>query len=153
MYLSKHVLFVLALTSACAVANTQTKGGFSGAWPKKIEVFYDHSAGNVSEIEVSGIELVYYQLDKPTGLQGEISKKLPTNLDDAAAFMSQYASSDEGKKQIQAIVDGYQGIGRAYGLGVTKLPATVIDERYVVYGTTDVNQVLRIYQKQSAAHE
>ena len=102
---------------------------------------------------MAGIELVYYQLDKPAGLQGEISKKLPTNLDDAAAFMSQYANSEEGKKQIQAIVDGYQGVGRAYGLGVNKLPATVIDERYVVYGTTDVNQALRIYQKQGGTHE
>lgn len=153
MYLSKHVLFVLALASSSAVASTQPKGGFSDTWPKKIEVFYDYSAGNVSEVEVAGIELVYYQLDKPAGLQGEISKKLPTNLDDAAAFMSQYANSEEGKKQIQAIVDGYQGVGRAYGLGVNKLPATVIDERYVVYGTTDVNQALRIYQKQGGTHE
>nr|WP_305763124.1 TIGR03757 family integrating conjugative element protein [Alteromonas macleodii] len=153
MYLSKHVLFVLALASSSAVASTQPKGGFSDTWPKKIEVFYDYSAGNVSEVEMAGIELVYYQLDKPAGLQGEISKKLPTNLDDAAAFMSQYANSEEGKKQIQAIVDGYQGVGRAYGLGVNKLPATVIDERYVVYGTTDVNQALRIYQKQGGTHE
>lgn len=144
MYLSKHVLFVLTLVSTCAVASTQ---------PKKIEVFYDFSAGNVSEIEIAGVELVYYQLDKPAGLQGDISKKLPTNLDDAAAFMSRYANSDEGKKQIQAIVDGYQGVGRAYGLGVNKLPAAVIDEHYVVYGTTDVNQALRIYQKQGGNHE
>lgn len=153
LYLSKHVLFFLALVSTCAVASTQPKGGFSDLLPKKIEVFYDYSAGNISEIEVAGIELVYYQLDKPAGLQGEISKKLPTNLDDAAAFMSRYANSEEGKKQIQAIVDGYQGVGRAYGLGVIKLPATVIDERYVVYGTTDVNQALRIYQKQGGIHE
>jgi len=153
LYLLKHVLFVLALVSSCEAASTQPKGGFSGAWPKKIEVFYDHSAGNVFEVEMAGIDLVYYQLDKPVGLQNEISKKLPTNLDDAAAFMSRYANSEEGKKQLQAIVDGYQGVGRAYGLGVTKLPATVIDERYVVYGTTDVNQVLRIYQKQGDTHE
>ncbi len=153
MYLSKHVLFVLALISTCAVSSVQPKGGFSDAWPKKIEVFYDYSAGNVSETEMAGIELVYYQLDKPVDLQSEISKKLPTNLDDAAVFMSQYANSEEGKKQIQAIVSGYQGVGRAYGLGVTKLPATVIDERYVVYGTTDVNQALRIYQKQGGTHD
>lgn len=129
LYLSKPVLFVLALVSSCGIASTQ---------PKKIEVFYDYSTGNVSEVEVLGIGVIYYQMAKPAGLQGEISKKLPTTLDDAAAFMSRYANSEEGKKQLQAIVEGYQGVGRAYGLGVTKLPAIVIDERYVVYGTVDI---------------
>jgi integrating conjugative element protein (TIGR03757 family) len=100
------------------------------------------------------VELVYYRLDKPSSLQGEINNLLPNNLDDAAAFMSRYANSSEGKRQIQAIVDGYQGVGRAYGLGVSKLPATVIDERYVVYGTTDVAKALEIWkQKRGGLHE
>lgn len=145
MYLSKHVLLALALISFEGLASTQ---------PKKVEVFYDLSAGVVSEVRVAGIEVAYYQLDKSAGLEDEINKLLPTNLDEAAVFMSRYANSEKGKEQIQAIVNGYQGVGRAYGLGVTKLPATVIDERYVVYGTTDVNLALRIWsEKQGGQHD
>ncbi len=145
MYLSKRVLLALVLFSCSSFASTQ---------PKKIEVFYDHSSGSVVETDISGVELVYYRLDKPSSLQGEINNLLPNNLDDAAAFMSRYANSSEGKRQIQAIVDGYQGVGRAYGLGVSKLPATVIDERYVVYGTTDVAKALEIWkQKRGGLHE
>lgn len=144
MYLSKRVLLVLVLVSCSSFASTL---------PKKIEVFYDHRSGSVVETEVAGVEVTYYQLDKSGGLEGEINKLLPTNLDEAAAFMSRYANSEEGKELIQAIVNGYQGVGRAHGLGVAKLPATVIDERYVVYGTTDVSVSLSIWTSISKGAE
>ena len=112
----------------------------------KVEVFYD-SSSFVHKKELSGISSSYYQLDKPTHLQREMSKHLPNNLNDAASYMSKYANSIEGKKQIQAIVDGYQGVGRAYSLGVKKLPAIVIDERFVVYGTTDISLAVNAWNK------
>lgn len=152
--LSKRVLFFFVFVFFNGVTSAQSKEGFSDVEPKTIEVFYDYSAGKVAEIEIVGVELSYYQLDEPVSLQDEISKVLPTNLEDATIFMGQYAASEVGKNKIQKIVDGYQGVGRAYGLGVTKLPAVVVDGRYVVYGTTDVNDVLRIWKnKQGGASE
>jgi integrating conjugative element protein (TIGR03757 family) len=114
---------------------------------KKIEVFYDSSVGKVSQIEIDGIEIIYYQLDKSINLENQINNLLPSNLDDAASFMSRYANSERGKSQIQAIVDGYQGVGRAYGLGVKKLPAVVIDERFVIYGTVNVEKASQIMRQ------
>ena len=34
--------------------------------------------------------------------------------------------------------DTYQDVTQAWGLGITKVPAVVVDRRYVVYGEPDV---------------
>ncbi|MDC9604377.1 TIGR03757 family integrating conjugative element protein [Xenorhabdus griffiniae] len=45
--------------------------------------------------------------------------------------------SPEWREKEKDIVTAYQGIIRAWELGIKKYPAIVIDDRYVVYGSTD----------------
>ena len=40
--------------------------------------------------------------------------------------------------QKRRIGHAYQGVADAWGLGITKIPAVVVDHRYVVYGEPDV---------------
>ena len=36
----------------------------------------------------------------------------------------------------------YQGVADAWGLGIAKIPAVVVDRRYVVYGEPDVSRAV-----------
>ncbi|HCL5064030.1 TPA: TIGR03757 family integrating conjugative element protein [Salmonella enterica] len=42
------------------------------------------------------------------------------------------------REQEARLTRAYQSLLDAYALGVEKIPAVVLDERYVVYGTTDI---------------
>ncbi|EIV4461497.1 TIGR03757 family integrating conjugative element protein [Salmonella enterica] len=42
------------------------------------------------------------------------------------------------REQEARLTRAYQSLLDAYALGVEKVPAVVLDERYVVYGTTDI---------------
>ncbi|MBN0997448.1 TIGR03757 family integrating conjugative element protein, partial [Pseudomonas aeruginosa] len=45
------------------------------------------------------------------------------------------------------IASAYQGVADAWSLGVTSIPAVVVDQRYVVYGEPDVARaVARVAQ-------
>jgi len=122
--------------------------------PHKIEVFYDSDIKGVKEVAIKGVDVKYFMLDKGDKLTSSLDDILPTNLNSAARFMSDYSNSPEGKAKIRAIVDGYQGVGRAYGIGVKKLPAIVFDEKYVVYGTTNIKDALKLWKElKGKAHE
>ncbi|EBG5937504.1 TIGR03757 family integrating conjugative element protein [Salmonella enterica subsp. enterica] len=41
-------------------------------------------------------------------------------------------------QQQRALVQAYQGLIQAWQLGLKKYPAVVFDDRYVVYGTSDI---------------
>ena len=122
--------------------------------PHKVEVFYDSDIKGVEEVVIEGVDLKYFMLDKGDKLTSSLDDILPTDLKSAAKFMNEYSNSPEGKTKIRAIVDGYQGVGRAYGVGVKKLPAIVFDEEYVVYGTTNVKDALKLWKElKGKAHE
>lgn len=49
------------------------------------------------------------------------------------------AAPDDGGEALQRrIGHAYQGVADAWGLGIAKIPAVVVDRRYVVYGEPDV---------------
>ncbi len=124
----------------------------ASAMPAKLEIFYDKPSDEIVSRTLANIELKYFRLDDAARLQQSI--KLPAKLEDAAKFMRRYVISPVGKKKIQQIVVGYQGVARAFSLGIKALPAVVIDEHYVVYGSTDTRVAIdawRAYQAQRAA--
>ncbi|HGM9972055.1 TPA: TIGR03757 family integrating conjugative element protein, partial [Proteus mirabilis] len=46
-----------------------------------------------------------------------------------------------------ALRQAYQGVIQAWELGVTRLPAVVVDAQWVVYGTTDIEQAVTQIQQ------
>ena len=38
--------------------------------------------------------------------------------------------------------EAYQGMTDAWSLGITSIPAVIVDQRYVVYGESDLGQAL-----------
>ena len=81
------------------------------------------------------------ELDAPARIEAELAADLPADPAQAAAIVRQRLQ-DGGTPLQQRLADAYQGVTDAWSLGVTKIPAVVVDRRYVVYGETDVPRAL-----------
>ena len=77
------------------------------------------------------------ELDLPARIEAELAAGLPTDPTQAAAIVQQRLR--EGGQDLQRCLGrAYQDVTQAWGLGITKVPAVVVDRRYVVYGEPDV---------------
>ena len=77
------------------------------------------------------------ELDLPARIEAELAAGLPTDPTQAAAIVQQRLR--EGGQDLQRRIGrAYQDVTQAWGLGITKVPAVVVDRRYVVYGEPDV---------------
>ncbi|CAJ4447427.1 integrating conjugative element protein, PFL_4709 family [Burkholderia pseudomallei] len=89
------------------------------------------------------------ELDAPTEIEATLSRGLPTNPSEAAAEARQRLGDPAVTQQFTA---AYQGVADAWHIGVTKIPAVVVDQRYVVYGDADVTRALTRIQTYREAH-
>lgn len=119
----------------------------------KLDVFYDSNTSRVEMVELAGVAIKYYQLDRAAILEEDINKLLPNSLAAASAFMGDYANSPEGKSIVREIVGGYQGVGLAYGLGIDKIPAVVINDQFVIYGTADAVKAIKYFKEKGRRNE
>ncbi|MCK9986224.1 MAG: hypothetical protein AzoDbin1_02696 [Azoarcus sp.] len=100
-------------------------------------------------IKIMGGERVI-ELDLPGRIEAELSAGLPADPGQAEAIVQQRLR--EGKETLQRRIGrAYQSVADAWGLGIAKIPAVVVDRRYVVYGEPDVARaVARIDAYRSA---
>ena len=77
------------------------------------------------------------ELDLPARIEAELAAGLPTDPTQAAAIVQQRLR-DGGQDLQRRLGRAYQDVAQAWGLGITKVPAVVVDRRYVVYGEPDV---------------
>ncbi|KTT49724.1 thioredoxin [Pseudomonas oryzihabitans] len=77
-------------------------------------------------------------LDAPERLEQQLSEGLPADPRQAAALMQQRLRSASAQQLSRDLVKAHQDVADAWSLGVTKVPAVVVDGRYVVYGQSDV---------------
>lgn len=89
-------------------------------------------------------------LDEARRIEAELSAELPADPEQATAIVKRRLSSGGADLQ-RRIASAYQGVTDAWSLGITSLPAVVVDQRYVVYGEPDVARaVVRIEQHRRA---
>jgi len=81
------------------------------------------------------------QLDAAQHIEAELSAHLPTDPQQAAALIQQRLNQGGSALQ-QRLREAYQGVTDAWSMGITTLPAVVVDQRYVVYGETDLDKAL-----------
>lgn len=89
----------------------------------------------------SGARLIL--LDDSERLETKLSEGLPADPQRAAAIMQQRLRSNDAQRLQQDLVAAQQNLVDAWTLGVTKIPAVVVDRKYVVYGETDVGSATR----------
>jgi integrating conjugative element protein (TIGR03757 family) len=83
----------------------------------------------------AGVRII--ELDQATRIEVELAAHLPADPQQAAALVRQRLH-DGGEALQRRIGHAYQGVADAWGLGIAKIPAVVVDRRYVVYGEPDV---------------
>lgn len=77
-------------------------------------------------------------LDAPDRLEQKLSEGLPADPHQAAAIMQQRMRSASAQQLGRDLAKAHQDVADVWSLGVTKLPAVVVDRQYVVYGQPDV---------------
>ncbi|HBX55743.1 TIGR03757 family integrating conjugative element protein [Pseudomonas sp. UBA2684] len=91
----------------------------------------------------SGARLI--ELDQPARLQAELSAHLPADPSRGATLVQQRLKSG-GLELQQRLGAAYQGVVDAWSLGVTTIPAVIVDHRYVVYGEPDVAKAVALIE-------
>lgn len=101
-----------------------------------IRVFTDRNHPVEAPADVRVVEL-----DVPSRIEAELAANLPADPAQAAAIVQQRLK-DDGANLQHRLANAYQGVADARSLGITKIPAVVVDRRYVVYGERDVTRAL-----------
>ncbi|WP_412461707.1 TIGR03757 family integrating conjugative element protein [Pseudomonas sp. SC11] len=78
------------------------------------------------------------KLDDQQRIEEQLSRELPPNPHQAALTARRLMSTPAGAALMQQLATAQQGNADAWSVGVTKVPAVVVDRRYVVYGQPDV---------------
>ncbi len=77
------------------------------------------------------------ELDLPARIKAELATDLPSDPASAAALVKQRLR-EGGPLLERRMTAAYQNLADAWGLGVTKIPAVIVDRRYVIYGDANV---------------
>ena len=81
------------------------------------------------------------ELDQAARIEIELAAHLPSDPRQAAALVRQRLHAG-GEALQRRIGHAYQGVAEAWGLGIVRIPAVVVDRRYVVYGERDVPRAI-----------
>lgn len=123
-------LLAIALLSAAACAQGET-------W---VVTDHAHPVTNTADHRV-------IVLDEQQRLEDHLTSKLPPDPTQAAATIQAYLASPEGTRLQHELTQAQQGITDAWSVGVEKIPAVVVDRRYVVYGEADADKAIALVDK------
>ncbi|MFU0489972.1 integrating conjugative element protein, PFL_4709 family [Pseudomonas syringae] len=91
-------------------------------------------------------------LDESERLEAKLSEGLPANQQQAVAIMQQRLKSNDAQRLQRDLSSAQQNLVDAWSIGVTKVPAVVVDRTFVVYGEPDaIAAEYRIAQWRAAA--
>ena len=86
-------------------------------------------------------------LDQQHHLETELSRALPSDPQQAAAIIQNRLNSPSGKRLQSDLAKAQQDLTDAWSMGIEKIPAVVVDRRYVVYGEPDVAKALELIKR------
>lgn len=96
----------------------------------------------------TGVRII--ELDRPSRIETELAAHLPATPAHSAALVQQ-RFKDGGRTLHQRLGTAYQGVVDAWSLGVTTIPAVIVDQRYVVYGEPDVATAVALIEAHQGA--
>lgn len=90
-------------------------------------------------------------LDAPSAIETELAANLPSDPTLATHIVQQRlrGGTDQWQRRLR---EAYQGVTEAWSLGITKIPAVVVDHRYVVYGEPDIARAVARIAAYRSAH-
>lgn len=107
----------------------------------EVLVFTDdkHPFSNIGNYEV-------YYLDLPAKIEQRLSEGLSNGPTEAKQQALQRINDPILQQEIQ---QSYKGVIKAWQLGLTKIPAVVVNGKYVVYGIADVKTAVNLINQQA----
>lgn len=122
----------LSLTTA-ALCSVFT---FTGAVAADVRVFTDQSIPVTAPGDAKVIHL-----DTGSRIEAQLTVDLPADAARAEAIVRQRLQQGGDKLQ-RDLAQAYQDVVDAWGMGISTLPAVVVDQRHVVYGEPDVGKAV-----------
>ncbi|MBG2990382.1 TIGR03757 family integrating conjugative element protein [Proteus mirabilis] len=95
-----------------------------------------YADSNIPLLNTKDSKIIY--LDTPDIIQKQLFNDLSRDPKQAEQQVRSIIQSSDWQQKQHQITQAYQGVLDAYALKLAKYPAVVFDDRYVVYGTTDV---------------
>ncbi|MCD5972316.1 TIGR03757 family integrating conjugative element protein [Pseudomonas quasicaspiana] len=77
-------------------------------------------------------------LDETERLEAKLSEGLPADPQQALAIIQKRLLTKDAQRLQRDLVIAQQNLVDAWSVGVTSIPAVVVDRKFVVYGETDV---------------
>lgn len=111
--------------------------------PQNMEV-YVPSGRKVSEFNV-------HKIDGLRQKEAEISALLPSDPVLAQARLGLFVESGEYKKYAQDLMNGWNSINSAVNSGIQKIPAIIINDKFVAYGVNP-KEALQAYDNYIIKH-
>lgn len=107
----------------------------------EVLIFTDekHPISNAGHYEV-------YYLDLPAKVEQRLSEGLSNDPTEAKQQALQRINDPKLQQEIQ---QSYRGVIKAWQLGLTKIPAVVVNGKYVVYGIADVKTAVNLINQQA----
>lgn len=122
----------LLLLCVCAISTVN-------AQPSSVWVFTTAELPPVRQLELSSRVIVLN--DATISLRG-LSFSYPGSSDAAKQQALSVINSPQGQTAMRTLHQNMQDVVLAWQLGIEKLPAVIVDQRYVVYGVYDVAAAL-----------
>lgn len=110
--------------------------GIASAKDLKLDVYV---ASDTKFFVPYGKKITEFNVHHVDGLkktEGQISAMLPNDPEQARARIQQFTNSGEYKAYAKSLVDGWGVINAVTSIGVMKVPAIVINDKFVAYGVT-----------------
>ncbi|MFN3493638.1 MAG: TIGR03757 family integrating conjugative element protein [Hydrogenophaga sp.] len=131
-----------------AVLSVHPAGSASAQSVTRIEVFANSAMVITPEHAQNSqqYQVVIYRLDALKQVEAQINRNVPKT--DAAA--REYFARNEAqlKRAISpSVINAANGITLVNHYRIERIPAIVLDGKSVIYGVTDINQALALYQR------
>jgi integrating conjugative element protein (TIGR03757 family) len=104
-------------------------------------------------LKSNATELRIYDIDAVDRFESEINQLLPGDEAKTRQVFDQYISRIGRKTFEKDAIHAYQGIMTAVRYELEKYPAIIFDGSSVIYGVTDLDEALLLYQNWKAAKE
>lgn len=94
----------------------------------------------------AGEAITVIKMDEALRIQSSLSANLPADQAQAEAIVRRRLA--QGGASLQARMrQAYQSVTDAWAMGVKKVPAVVVNRRYVVYGEADVSKAQQLIEQ------
>jgi integrating conjugative element protein (TIGR03757 family) len=123
----------------CRFAGALLAGLLSSGTSVAQEVWVITRSGNPLQGTHASMRVI--ELDAAQRIEAELAAGLPSYPRQAEPIVRRRLQ-EGGSALQQRMRTAYQGITDAWSLGITTIPAVVVDQRYVVYGETDLDRAL-----------